>query len=171
MGNLPVAPAPLVDLLDDEPLEVELATTLVYEHSHYPYRQIRSAVEAAGERIRREIIDVGLRHRGKHDEMLRPFCAGQQFRFDILMDIGGFRDMHRHRRCVQIGQEFTTRHGYDTPQNWKPRERGRTTTQSCSGRRRRWNNCLALRGRGEGERPICDSTGVSQADVVQNGFR
>jgi thymidylate synthase ThyX len=47
--------------------------------------------------------------------MLRAFCAGQQFRFDILMDIGGFRDMHRHRRCIQIGQEFTTAHGYETP--------------------------------------------------------
>jgi len=116
MVNLPVAPASPVDLLDDEPLEVELATTLVYEHSYYPYRQIRSAVEAAGEPIRREIIDLGLRHRGKHDEMLRPYCAGQHFRFDILMDIGGFRDMHRHRRCVQIGQEFTTRHGYDVPE-------------------------------------------------------
>ena len=23
--------------------------------------------------------------------------------------------MHRHRRCSQIGQEFTTRHGYDAP--------------------------------------------------------
>ena len=63
-----------------------------------------------------EIIDLGLRHRGRHDEMLRAFCAGQQFRFDILMDIGGFRDMHRHRRCIQIGQEFTTKHGYDAPE-------------------------------------------------------
>ena len=71
MGSLPVATAPMVDLLEEEPLEVELAATLVYEHSHYPYRQIRMAVEAAGERIRREIIDVGLRHRGKHDEMQR----------------------------------------------------------------------------------------------------
>jgi thymidylate synthase ThyX len=115
MGNLQIAPAPTVDLLDEEPLEVELASTLIYEHSHYPYRQIRDAVQGAGEYIRREIIDLGLRHRGKHDEMLRPFCAGQQFRFDILMDVGGFRDMHRHRRCVQIGQEFTTRHGYDVP--------------------------------------------------------
>jgi thymidylate synthase ThyX len=115
MGSLPVSTAPPVELLDEEPLEVELAATLVYEHSHYPYRQIRMAVEAAGERIRREIIDVGLRHRGKHDEMQRAFCAGQQFRFDILMDVGGFRDMHRHRRCVQIGQEFTTLHGYDAP--------------------------------------------------------
>jgi len=115
MGNLPIAPAPLVDLLDEEPLEVELAATLIYEHCHYPYRQIRMAVEAAGDAIRREIIDLGLRHRGRHDEMLSAFRAGQQFRFDILMDIGGFRDMHRHRRCIQIGQEFTTKHGYDTP--------------------------------------------------------
>jgi thymidylate synthase ThyX len=116
LGNLQIAPAPTVDLLDDEPLEIELATTLIYEYSHYPYRQIREAIQAAGEHIRREIIDLGLRHRGKHDEMLRPFCAGQQFRFDILMDIGGFRDMHRHRRCIQIGQEFTTKHGYDVPE-------------------------------------------------------
>jgi len=116
MGNLPVASAPVVDLLEEEPLEVELATTLVYEHSYYPYRQIRQAVEAAGQHIRREIVDLGLRHRGKHDELPRAFCAGQQFRFDILMDVGGFRDMHRHRRCVQIGQEFTTKHGYDTPE-------------------------------------------------------
>src|SRR2546430_1929510 len=116
MGNLPIASAPLVDLLDEEPLELELATTLVYEHCHYPYRQIRQSIAAAGEVIRREIIDLGLRHRGKHDEMLRPFCAGHQFRFDILMDIGGFRDMHRHRRCIQIGQDFTTKHGYDTPE-------------------------------------------------------
>jgi thymidylate synthase ThyX len=116
MGDVSIASAPLVDLLDNEPLEIELATTLVYEHSHYPYRQIRLAVESAGERIRREIIDAGLRHRGKHDEISRAFCVGQQFRFDILMDIGGFRDMHRHRRCVQIGQDFTTRHGYDIPE-------------------------------------------------------
>jgi thymidylate synthase ThyX len=115
LGNAPVAAAPTVDLLDEEPLEIELATTLLYEHSHYPYRQIRQAVQDAGEHTRREIIDLGLRHRGKHDEILRAFCAGQQFRFDILMDIGAYRDMHRHRRCIQIGQEFTTRHGYDVP--------------------------------------------------------
>jgi thymidylate synthase ThyX len=116
MDNAPIEGAAIVDLLDDEPLEAELATTLLYQHCHYPYRQISAAVECTGEKLRQEIIDLGLRHRGKHDEMLRPFCAGQQFRFDILMDIGGFRDLHRHRRCIQIGQEFTTRHGYDMPE-------------------------------------------------------
>jgi thymidylate synthase ThyX len=114
MANEPVAPSnAIVDLLDDEPLEVEIATTLLYEHCHHSYRQIRQAVEAAGDRHRREIIDLGLRHRGQHDEMLRPFRAGQQFRFDILMDTGGFRDLHRHRRCIQVMQGFTTQHGYE----------------------------------------------------------
>jgi thymidylate synthase ThyX len=31
------------------------------------------------------------------------------------MDIGGFRDFHRHRRCTQIIQNFTALHGYETP--------------------------------------------------------
>jgi thymidylate synthase ThyX len=115
MRDAEIAPAPLVDLLDEEPLEVELATTLLYEHCHYSYRQLRETISGTGDARRREIIELGLRHRGKHDEMLRPFSAGQQFRFDILMDIGGFRDMHRHRRCVQIMQDFTTVHGFDTP--------------------------------------------------------
>jgi thymidylate synthase ThyX len=130
MQGAAIAPAPLVDLIDDnvtgdnsasknlpekDALEIELATTLLYGHCHYSYRQLRGVIAAAGEARRREIIDLGLRHRGRHDEMLRPFYAGQQFCFDILMDIGGFRDMHRHRRCVQIMQDFTTAHGFDTP--------------------------------------------------------
>lgn len=112
--------APTVDLLDAEPLEIELASTLLYEHCAFPYRQIRKTVEGLSDPRRREIIDAGLRHRGRHDEMLRGLRAGQQFRFDILMDIGGFRDMHRHRRCIQIEQEFTTQHGYETPAELAP---------------------------------------------------
>jgi thymidylate synthase ThyX len=116
MKNAPIEPARSVDLLDDEPLDIELSSTLLYEHCNYSYRQIRRAIESIGDARRREIIDAGLRHRGRHDEMLRAFRAGQQFRFDILMDIGGFRDMHRHRRCVQIEQSFTTEHGYEIPE-------------------------------------------------------
>ena len=115
MQGAAIEPAPLVDLVDADLLEIELASTLLYGHCHYSYRQIREAVESAGEARLLEIIDVGLRHRGKHDELPRSFSAGQEFRFDILMDIGGFRDMHRHRRCVQIMQDFTTAHGFDTP--------------------------------------------------------
>ena len=120
MRDSGIASVPLVDLLEDESLEVELATTLLYGNCHYGYRQLREHVSGLSAAQRDEIIDVGLRRRSKHDELLRHFSAGQSFRFDILMDIGGFRDMHRHRRCVQIEQGFTTLHGFDTPEELMP---------------------------------------------------
>ena len=116
MTNQPIDPAPVVDLLDDtESLEVELATSLLYPHCHYSYRQLRSHVAALNDARRSELIALGTKHRGRHDELLRAFSAGQGFRFDILMDIGGFRDMHRHRRCVQLLQNYTDAHGYEEP--------------------------------------------------------
>jgi thymidylate synthase ThyX len=115
-GIAPAA-APMVDLVErTETLEVELAATLIYWCSDHPYRQVRDLVAGiSGARIS-EIIETGLRHRGRHDEALRCFHAGAALRFDILMDIGGFRDMHRHRRVTQIKQGFTARHGYETPE-------------------------------------------------------
>jgi thymidylate synthase ThyX len=117
MQDAPIHPAPLVDLVADGPLEVELAATLIYSGCHHPYRQVREQVQGLPAARRDEIIDLGLRHRGKFDELSRLFHAGQQFCFDILMDIGGFRDLHRHRRCTQIDQGFTRDHGYDTPRD------------------------------------------------------
>jgi thymidylate synthase ThyX len=119
LRTIQMEPSRPVDLLDDEPLELELATTLLYAHCHYSYRQIRNQLDGMGVKLQREVIELGLRHRGKHDEMLRAYYGGQRFRFDILMDIGGFRDLHRHRRCVQIGQGFTTVHGFDVPEEYE----------------------------------------------------
>ena len=87
----------------------------LYWASHHPYRQVRDIVAGLSEGRVSEIIELGLKHRGRHDETLRVFHAGAALRFDILMDIGGFRDMHRHRRVTQIKQGFTAVHGYDTP--------------------------------------------------------
>jgi thymidylate synthase ThyX len=116
LRGLPVAEAPLVDLVErTESLEVELAATLLYSASHHPYRQIRDLVAGFPAAWIPEIVALGIRDRGKHDEAMRVFHAGAALRFDILMDIGGFRDMHRHRRCTQIIQGFTAEHGYETP--------------------------------------------------------
>jgi thymidylate synthase ThyX len=118
LSGLPIAAAPVVDLVErTETLEVELASTLLYSASHHSYRQIRDLVATLPEARVNEIVDLGLRHRSRHDEALRAFHAGAALRFDILMDIGGFRDMHRHRRCTQIIQGFTTQHGFETPSN------------------------------------------------------
>ncbi len=78
MGRTQIAPSKLVDLLDEDPLEVELAATLLYEHCHYPYRQIRQAVQAAGEKIRREVIDVGVRAAGSTTKCCGPSAPGKR---------------------------------------------------------------------------------------------
>jgi thymidylate synthase ThyX len=117
MGDSPIDLAPLVDLVERGPsLEVEIASTLLYGACHYPFSQVRDRVAALPEAKQVELIDLGMRHRGRHDELLRGFAAGEPLRFDILMDIGGFRDMHRHRRCQQTLQSFTTAHGFDVPE-------------------------------------------------------
>ncbi len=117
LSREPFDPAPSVDLIEgEESLEVELATTLLYGPCHYSYRQIRRHVAALTDARVGEIIALGTRHRGRHDELLREFASGKALKFDILMDIGGFRDMHRHRRCIQIIQGYATTHGYEIPE-------------------------------------------------------
>jgi thymidylate synthase ThyX len=116
MAGEVIEPSPVVDLIEDaESLEVELATSLLYPNCHYPYRQIRRRVEGLGAGQLAELVGLGAKHRGRHDELLRAFNSGHGLRFDILMDIGGFRDMHRHRRCVQLLQPYTDVHGYEEP--------------------------------------------------------
>jgi len=115
MKGAPIAAAPTVDLLDDDALEVEIATTLLYEHSQYSYRQLREVVSSLGAQKIEEILALGAASRGAHDEIARAYHAGHGLRFDILMDVGGYRDMHRHRRCTQIHQSYCFQHGYETP--------------------------------------------------------
>src|SRR3954466_1779489 len=59
MKDAKIEKTPLVDLLEDDPLEVEVATTLLYEHSHYSYRQLRTAIESVAAGQRNEIIALG----------------------------------------------------------------------------------------------------------------
>src|SRR6202044_3801912 len=61
MAGEPLAPSKaIVDLLDEEPLEVEIATTLLYEHCHFSYRQVRQGPQVSGERFPGEIINLVL---------------------------------------------------------------------------------------------------------------
>ena len=114
------ADSPNVELIAAPPgerlsLEIDLATSLLYPHTHYRYAQLREAVCALTEQRILDLVALGTEHRGRHDELPRAYAAANGLRFDILMDVGGFRDMHRHRRCTQLLQDYTAAHGYETP--------------------------------------------------------
>lgn len=104
-----------VELIDPHPPLDEIVTTLLYRVSQAPYRKILEVVKEWSEKEKQGTIEVATRQRGPYDELIKEFRSGYAFNFDILMDIGAWRDMHRHRRCQQVQQNFTTIHGYDVP--------------------------------------------------------
>ena len=105
---------PRVDLIKpDDPL-TEIASTLLYPVTTIPFRVIHETVRNWSAARRGEVLDVALRSRGRRDDLLREFRGGQ-YCFDMLIDIGAYRDMHRHRRCHQYRQAYTGLHGYETP--------------------------------------------------------
>jgi thymidylate synthase ThyX len=104
-----------VELIEPHHPVDEVVSTLLYRVSHARYRDILSVVRGWSEKQKQDTIEVALKKRGLYDELPREFRSGYAFLFDVLMDIGAWRDLHRHRRCQQIQQNFTTAHGYDVP--------------------------------------------------------
>ncbi|HEV8635740.1 MAG TPA: FAD-dependent thymidylate synthase [Chloroflexota bacterium] len=121
--DLPPAPhptgaRPAVELAETAPLEEELVATLLFkaDAGRRSYRQVLDRVRALPDGERQDVLDAALVGRGKHDDLLREHRAGYGLVFDVLMDVGGFRDMHRHRRCVQVVRDPDPADGFDDPE-------------------------------------------------------
>lgn len=97
------------------PIDLEVASTLLYEESQYPYGEIFDFVSSMPERLVDNILESALEHRGQHDQLPKAFAAGHRIQFDIAMDRGGERDLHRHRNCIQIHQRLSVDRGFDRP--------------------------------------------------------
>jgi len=108
------APTRRVDLVKPADTASDIVATLLYPVSDRPYRELYEFALAMGADRRREVLDLGLTSRTVRDELARGFRGGP-YVYDIVMDIGAYRDLHRHRRCQQFRQAFTTRLGFETP--------------------------------------------------------
>jgi thymidylate synthase ThyX len=104
-----------VDLIEPHHPMDEVVTTLLYRVVQAPYRAILAVVRDWSEKQKQDTIEIALQKRGPHDELIKEFRSGYALVFDVLMDIGSWRDLHRHRRCQQVQQNFTTVHGFDVP--------------------------------------------------------
>ncbi len=104
-----------VDLLKPADALADIVATLLYPVSSLPFRGLYELALSWPESKRQEVIDLALQARGRHDDLPRAF-RNAPYAFDIVMDIGAYRDLHRHRRCQQFRQSYTALLGYDTPQ-------------------------------------------------------
>ncbi len=114
LGRIPAAEAPRVDLVCPSHRVSETVATLLYEVTDVSFRALYEMVSGWSDAQRGEVIDVACRTRGGRDELPRGFRSAP-FCFDMLIDIGAYRDMHRHRRCAQFRQAFDGRHGFESP--------------------------------------------------------
>jgi len=103
-----------VDLLRPSVPAADIVATLLYPVTERPYRELYDLAASWSEARRKEVMDVALRSRSQHDEIPRGFRGGP-YVYDIVMDVGAYRDLHRHRRCQQFRQAYSGRLGYATP--------------------------------------------------------
>jgi thymidylate synthase ThyX len=116
--NLPKASAAAVegvDLIKPSETHAEIVATLLYPVTDRPFRELYALACSWSATQRNEVIDVALKSRTRRDDFLRGFRSGT-YAYDIVMDIGAYRDMHRHRRCQQYRQAYSGKLGFDTPQ-------------------------------------------------------
>jgi thymidylate synthase ThyX len=104
-----------VDLIAPADTSADICATLLYEATDRPYRELYETVREWRDTQKRELLDLALRHRSRRDELPRHFRSSP-YVLDITMDIGAYRDLHRHRRCQQFRQQYTNRLGYDFPE-------------------------------------------------------
>lgn len=103
-----------VDLLRPEDPVADAVATLLYPVTNRPFRELYELARAWSAALRREVLELAVGGRGERDELPRAFRSAP-YAFDLIVDIGAWRDLHRHRRCHQFRQEFTIELGYDTP--------------------------------------------------------
>jgi hypothetical protein len=113
--------------------EDETVATLLYRHDRagHSYRQVQAVVAALPPERKQAVLDAATVQRGPHDDLPRELQSGYGFAFDLLMDVGSFRDLHRHRRCVQIVQEPVPDHGAEPADAIFPRAFGSEIGQAA----------------------------------------
>jgi thymidylate synthase ThyX len=110
------APRAQVTLVEFDPdSEVKILAGILFQQSHGAWDHAMARARSMGEEERRKIFDAYVPARkGRWYKVGRAF-ENAYLRFEIVMDIGSYRDLHRHRMMTQERQTFSTHHGFSTP--------------------------------------------------------
>ncbi len=109
-----------VKLLEFDPQgEDKILAGLVYMETHEPFDVVLGKVRQLPTSAKEKILEKALSGRkAKYYKIPRAF-ENTQLRFEILMNIGAWRDLHRHRTHTQMRQLFTIENGFDVPAGLK----------------------------------------------------
>ena len=108
--------APEVRLVEYDPeAENKIIAAIIFPETHESYEKINERVKKMSAVEKAEVLETYTGGRkARWYKVGRPF-ENSYVRFEIVMDIGAYRDLHRHRIMTQERQMFSTHHGYNVP--------------------------------------------------------
>lgn len=87
---------------------------LLYRHTAASGQELLDLLKKVPGFAQEDLVHRLVRNRRSKEHLPRAFRQAP-YVFDIVTDIGAYRDLHRHRRSIQIRQDFTNQIGYVIP--------------------------------------------------------
>lgn len=98
--------------------EEKILTAILFSapQNHLPWNEIWSHVQKMEREEKRRLFAAYLGNRTERWQRVGRAFENVYVRFEITMNIGAWRDLHRHRMLTQMRQDFSCYHGYHMPQ-------------------------------------------------------
>jgi thymidylate synthase ThyX len=112
------AARPRVELVDFDPDgEMTIIAAMLYSAAgnRASWADTMTAVQDMSESERTKVVEQYLAGRGERWQKVGRAFEQAYLRYEIIMNIGAWRDLHRHRMLTQQRQQFSVQHGYDVP--------------------------------------------------------
>ena len=108
-----------VRLVDFDPEgETKVLAAVLYSspRNHLPWQELYERVQDMATEEKRKIIGSYLEGRTQRWQKVGRAFEHASVQFEIVMNIGAWRDLHRHRMLTQARQNFSCHHGFEVPQ-------------------------------------------------------
>jgi len=99
----------------DPQSELKILAGIIFEQTHGSWAQALEKAKTLNDRDQRDLFRRYLLNRSARWQKVGRAFENAYLRFEIIMDIGSYRDLHRHRMMTQERQRFSTVHGYSVP--------------------------------------------------------
>ena len=117
LGVAEAATRPQVRLLEyDADAENKIVAALIWPETHVSWETLLEEVRGYPDSKKEEVFGRHFEGRTARWQKVARAFENSYLRFEIVMNIGAYRDLHRHRMLTQERQRFSTHHGYDVPQ-------------------------------------------------------
>jgi len=114
LTQTPVTPSQPVTLIEyDAQAEEKIVSAILYPHTRHPLSQLKQLVGGLSPKQRRQILDAYVQRRRHRRDKPGRALEHVYYTFDVVGNLGLYRDLQRHRILTQERQDFTTAHGYD----------------------------------------------------------